>query len=220
MLSKNALRTIFCVSAAETAVLYLMVSSERGLWCVDLPVARWAARLPLGLSSRLARYATQIGSTAGLVGVATLVVLMEQRRGLGHRVGSYLLVVIASNSALVNALKTWLSRDRPHLSPLVRTASSSFPSGHTTSAAATYACFALLLGRGRSELTQWWLVLIAAVVAVAVGATRVILGVHWLTDVLAGLGLGWASAALLTLLFAVPLGLETQPGQDITHEPG
>lgn len=182
MLSKNALRTIFCVSAAKTAILYLMVSSERGLWVVDLPVARWAARLPLGLFSRLARYATQIGSTAGVVGVAMPVVLMEQRRGVGHRVGTYLLVVIASKYALVNALKTWLGRDRPRLSSLVRTASSSFPSGHTTSAAATYACFALLLGRGRSELTQWWLFLFAVVIAVAVGATRVILGVHWLTD--------------------------------------
>ena len=60
-------------------------------------------------------------------------------------------------------------------------------------AAAFYACAALLLGRQRLRPTRAVLAALAAGIAVAVAGSRVLLDVHWLSDVIAGLALGWAS---------------------------
>src|SRR6185295_17506438 len=77
----------------------------------------------------------------------------------------------------------------------------SFPSGHAAAAAATFAAVALLVGRGRSRRTKALLAGGAAFIAVGVASTRVLLGVHWFTDVLAGLAMGWAWFALCSIAF-------------------
>ena len=98
-------------------------------------------------------------------------------------------------------IKDLLDRVRPTANPIAHTLGPSFPSGHTTGAAACFAAFALVLGRGRSRNTQAVLAGAAVFVAVAVAASRVLLGVHWLTDVLGGLALGWAWFALCSIAF-------------------
>src|SRR5205823_14203791 len=74
--------------------------------------------------------------------------------------------------------------------------SSSFPSGHAATSAATFAALALVLGIGRSLPVRACLAGVAAGIAAAVASTRVLLGVHWLTDVMAGVAVGWAWFAL------------------------
>jgi undecaprenyl-diphosphatase len=90
---------------------------------------------------------------------------------------------------------------RPTANPVAHTLGPSFPSGHTTGAAACFAAFALVLGRGRSRNVQALLAGGAVFVAIAVGASRVLLGVHWLTDVIGGLALGWGWFALCSIAF-------------------
>jgi undecaprenyl-diphosphatase len=58
-----------------------------------------------------------------------------------------------------------------------------------------------LLGLGRSRRTRIILTSLAAGLAASVASTRVLLGVHWLTDVLAGLVLGWSWFGLCSLAF-------------------
>src|SRR5207302_9691156 len=77
----------------------------------------------------------------------------------------------------------------------------SFPSGHAATAAATFASLALLVGLRRSHRVKAALTGIAAGVAIGVATTRVLLGVHWFTDVLAGLALGWAWFAICSIAF-------------------
>jgi undecaprenyl-diphosphatase len=98
-------------------------------------------------------------------------------------------------------IKSLLDRVRPTANPIAHTLGPSFPSGHTTGAAACFAAFALVLGRGRSRNTQAVLAGAAVFVALAVAASRVLLGVHWLTDVLGGLALGWGWFALCSIAF-------------------
>jgi undecaprenyl-diphosphatase len=68
-------------------------------------------------------------------------------------------------------------------------------------AAAFYAAAALELGRGRPRLTRALLAGGADAIGVAVAGSRVLLDVHWLSDVVAGLALGWAWFAVASVAF-------------------
>src|SRR5207248_11440655 len=78
---------------------------------------------------------------------------------------------------------------RPPLFPYT-TLFRSFPSGHATQSIAFYAMAAIVLGLGRSPRTRTVLWSVAAAVVIVVGASRIYLGAHWLTDVLGGYALG------------------------------
>ena len=114
------------------------------------------------------------------------------------------LVVIAAGSALLPlAVKLIVARPRPTIEHLSQLSSLSFPSEHTTQAAAVYLSIAIMLSKG---LTRGWreaVIVLAVVIALAVAWSRVYLGVHYPTDVTAGLLLGW-SWALLVFHWARP----------------
>ena len=67
---------------------------------------------------------------------------------------AFLATVVAGQFAVANLVKWLVDRARPAIDQLTGFAGSSFPSGHATAAAATYAAFALLLGRNRSDATK------------------------------------------------------------------
>jgi undecaprenyl-diphosphatase len=90
-------------------------------------------------------------------------------------------------------LKLLVDRRRPALDhPLAHAAGQSFPSGHALGSAALWMAVAVLASRLRRSAR----IGLAVVVPVLVAATRVVLGVHFVTDVVAGLLLGWALALL------------------------
>jgi undecaprenyl-diphosphatase len=77
----------------------------------------------------------------------------------------------------------------------------SFPSGHAATSAAMFAAYALVLSRLRAPHARALLAGLGAGIAAAVASSRVLLGVHWLTDVMAGLAVGWAWFALCSAAF-------------------
>ena len=111
----------------------------------------------------------------------------------------FLLLVVGGQLLIVNLIKLGVARARPAIDPLASYSGTSFPSGHTASAAAGYAALALVLSRGRGPRVRALLAGGAAGVAVAVGCSRMMLGVHWFTDVLAGLAVGWAWFAVCAI---------------------
>ncbi|MDQ3213521.1 MAG: phosphatase PAP2 family protein [Acidobacteriota bacterium] len=109
-----------------------------------------------------------------------------------------LFVMAASGSALVvNAvLKELFQRTRPDVVPHLREVMTmSFPSGHALVSAVVYLTLgALSMGIAERRLTKFYCMAVAMLVTGLVGASRVYLGVHYPTDVLAGwlIGLSWA----------------------------
>ncbi len=88
-------------------------------------------------------------------------------------------------------LKAWFGRIRPELSPhLDFVTSAAYPSGHANNAAVVYILFIMLVPQARHPLWQ----LAAAVLIVLTGLSRIMLGVHWMTDVIGGWMLGTAFA--------------------------
>ena len=113
-----------------------------------------------------------------------------------------LLAAVLGETLLANGLKALFDRPRPDIVPhLVHATGNSFPSGHATSAAAVYLTLAALIASGvKSRAARAYVFSFAIVVALIVGASRVYLGVHYPSDVLAGLSLGAAWAAIIWIV--------------------
>jgi len=115
----------------------------------------------------------------------------------GERQTALLVVLAVAGGAVLEAsLKLGFARPRPDLvSHLVAVNSYSFPSGHATMATVTYLTLGVLLARIQERLRmKLYLLCVAILFAFLVGISRIYLGVHWPSDVIAGwcLGSAWA----------------------------
>jgi undecaprenyl-diphosphatase len=193
--------SVVVVGMAAFGVLLYLVRTHEGFARFDLGAARFGATNATAASTRLLRPLTQLGGAVVLFPVALFVAVVESARGKAAVVTSFLLLAVGGQFLVVNAIKGVVERARPDLVRLTGFSGSSFPSGHAAAAAASLAAFALVLGRRRSRPVRTTLAASAVGLAVAVASTRVLLGVHWLTDVLAGLAIGWTWFALCSIAF-------------------
>ena len=104
-------------------------------------------------------------------------------------------VVLQGAALFAEVVKVAIARPRPPGGELLE-AGFSFPSGHSLNSAATYGLLAVVAWRSAApRLVRWLAVLVALVVPVLVGLSRVAIGVHDPSDVLGGWGAGLASVA-------------------------
>jgi undecaprenyl-diphosphatase len=113
-----------------------------------------------------------------------------------YRTSAFIFVASCGGWVLNWALKLAFARPRPDLVPHLRDVmTSSFPSGHALTSAAVYLTLGTLLMRlAEGRLAKFYCIAVAMLATLLVGASRVYLGVHYPTDVLAGwlIGLSWA----------------------------
>ncbi len=143
---------------------------------------------------------TNLGST---VAMAVLAVVVGAWCWWRERRGDAVLAVgaMAGASLVFRVLKAVLERSRPPLTDrLVPALNESLPSGHATMSIVVLGTIVVLAWPERTVVERTALVAAAGLWVAAVGATRVYLGVHWLSDVLAGWAVG---AAWLALCVAV-----------------
>jgi len=154
---------------------------------------------PIGSRSvqETARDFTSLGGTAVLALVTLVTAGFLALDGKKH-MALFTGASVAGGMVMSNLLKDVFQRPRPEIVPhIVYASNTSFPSGHSMLSAVTYLTLGALLARShqRKALKAYFLV-IAALLSVMVGVTRVYLGVHWPTDVLAG----WTAGAVWALL--------------------
>ncbi|UCI26751.1 phosphatase PAP2 family protein [Mesorhizobium sp. B2-8-5] len=146
------------------------------------------------------RDVTALGSTAvlALITTATIVYLLLLRRPL---TALFMFAAVAGGQVLSSLLKFEVDRPRPDLvSHLVTETSLSFPSGHAMLSAVTYLTLGSLAARFLPDRrTKVFVLGLAVLTTVLIGASRVYLGVHWPSDVLAGWCAGFAWAMLCWL---------------------
>ncbi len=181
--------------------LLVMVQHNAGLARYDLGAANWGATHASSGSTHFLRDVSLFGGTPVMIIVAVGAAITESIRAKARAVVAFLVLVVGGELILQNLTKWIVNRARPDIHRLTGFSGSSFPSGHATTAAATFAAVAFLMGRGRSRRTKVILAGGAAAIAIAVATTRVLLGVHWLTDVLAGLAMGWGWFAISSIAF-------------------
>ena len=165
----------------------------------------------------LMRDITALGST-GVLTFITLAVAGFLALDRKSHAALFVLVAVGGGMLLSTALKLGFDRPRPDLVPhgsIVYTAS--FPSGHSMLAAVVYLTLGALLARVQPRLVlKLYLLGLAILLTMAVGASRVYLGVHWPTDVLAGwaVGAAWALFCWAAALWLQRRGQVESPGPD------
>ena len=150
----------------------------------------------------MARDITALGSYAVLSVVVCAVIIYLLMAGQ-RAAAFWILAAVVGGVLLSNALKLVFERPRPdivgHAASVFTT---SFPSGHATLSAITYLTLgALLAGLHQSQRFKLYFLGLAILLTIAVGISRIYLGVHYPTDVLAGWCIGAAWAAVCWSMF-------------------
>jgi undecaprenyl-diphosphatase len=213
---------VVVVGGTLLAILAFVARSNHTTLRIDRGVTNWAGTNATDLSTSFLKLLTQLGSSVGVITVSVVLVVLtaartrHARRRAALMTAAYLATVIVGQNVISNTLKYVVDRARPTFHPLAGFSGPSFPSGHTTAAFACYCAFAVVLGRGRGRTVQTNLLAGAVGLAAMIGASRVMLGVHWLTDVIAGAALGLAWFSLVTIAFGGRLlrfGAPVEAGQ-------
>lgn len=198
---------VFVVLAGVLAVLGLAVVHRHGGGPIqgwDNTVERWFwnHRAHMVTVSKIIAKVLDAAPLGGIVAVITVILLLVrlQVRALIPLAG-YL-----GGEALVFVTRIYIHRPRPstadypapHAIAGVHETSWSFPSGHATGAAATLIC---LGGLAAVTWRMWWPWVIGFLAALAVAGSRLVLGVHWFSDIVFGLAVAipWAIVATLVL---------------------
>ncbi len=147
---------------------------------------------------------TSLGSTAvlTLITLGVLGYLLIERK---FQAALFLLAAIGGGTLLSTLLKLGFDRPRPDLvAHGVETYTASFPSGHALMSAVTYLTLGALLARVEEHRRiKLYFLGLAVALTLLVGISRIYLGVHWPTDVLAGwsVGAAWALSCWLVALW-------------------
>ena len=197
----GAATALVAAAAVGIGIVLALVRSEFGVESVDVRLARFGARNATARSTDVLRLLTEMGGTRGVVLLAVLATAVEYVRRPTRALPLFMGLVVAGQIALSNVIKVIVERARPDFDRLARFAGASFPSGHSTAAAATLAAIAMIVTRDRSRRARMMSAAAAVGLAVIVAGTRVMLGVHWFSDVAAGLLLGWGWFSLCSIAF-------------------
>lgn len=205
------------VLAAVVPLGILVRADHPGLVEADLEASRAAERAtqasdPLLRSAELVTY---LGDP-WLVTLGSLLIAVLLLRAGHRRLALFVVVVRLGAQVLSTGLKDIVDRARPVFDEPVATAlGASFPSGHALGSAAFYAMLAVVLAPRSSR--AWVPLVAAAALSALVAVSRVLLGVHFPSDVVAGLLIGWGWVAVCTAVFAVWRREQTGQG-DVLHE--
>ena len=178
----------------------------------DPGVTRFVVDHRTAWTTGLMRSVTWLGSNAVLVPIvvalAGYVLLMKKDR----RAAVLLVAALVGSNAWYHVVKPLVARDRPpEALHLVSVSGHAFPSGHATAAIAVWGAAAVVLAAGRRGGWQAAIWIGTGLIVVLVGFSRVYLGVHWWTDVVAGVALGGLWLCLLETFFL----LRTRAAQEI-----
>ena len=184
-------RLIFAIAALAGIWLAMLLMGGgpadrtvyEGLYARDRPVAL-----------AVARALTALGEPTVLIGAGVLIALWLWHVGR-VRTGLALVLVTLTGRVLTEAQKYWIARIRPELEPhLVVVKTSSFPSGHAASSMIFF--LSLALAFSAHSRRRFAAAGAAIMLSLMIGTSRVMLGVHWPSDVIGG----WAFGLLWVLL--------------------
>ncbi len=172
------------VIAGVFVLLALLAALDLLPW--DEPITRALVDRRTPTLNRIARRVSWFGSTKVVLPVAAVLALASWRRC--PRLALAIIVIALARPLSEHFLKELVGRERPQGDQLVPGNGPSFPSGHPLATAASWGMVPLVVGLYTARRAVWWTAAAAVwTLAIIVAASRVWLGVHWTTDVIASL---------------------------------
>jgi membrane-associated phospholipid phosphatase len=212
------LATVLLATFAACTLVFSQLAeavASGDLGSIDGAVVAWLHSHATGFATVLMSTVTRLGGAQVLLAVTLLAVLaLLLRRRVAY--AAVMAAALAGGEALNWALKAAFERPRPSFSdPLATAAGFSFPSGHAMVSLTVYGALAAVIAASVRSRRAQLLVLISALgLVLTIGFSRVYLGVHYVSDVLAAYcaGLAWLTLCGLTLLGASRLPAGKTPG--------
>lgn len=194
--------TVLTAAAAAFAIIARSVVTVSPVLKQDLQVSVWLHTHGSPVFTGFLYAITQIHSPAGISVLALIVAYFLWRHGDRYWVLS-LAVAVAGGMLLNTLLKHLYGRSRPHWDdPLLSLTSDSFPSGHAAGATLFYGFLAAyMVWRMKNNSARAMAVVACAFMAMLVGFSRIYLGVHYLSDVLAAMSMStvWLVLSLIVV---------------------
>ncbi|MGC0362377.1 membrane-associated phospholipid phosphatase [Rhodococcus sp. 27YEA15] len=185
------------------ALITLSAQVRRNGWLTsaDSPVTDSMVNHRTAMLDQVAKTVTSLGSPTATVVVAVALGAVVSWQARSALPGIVVIGTVGGASVICSALKALIARERPPVGlHLLVESDHSFPSGHVTGTGALAGIAVVVLGAGLTATVRRTLAVLAVAVTILVGLTRVYLGVHWLSDVVAG-------AVLATLAVTVGAAL-------------
>jgi undecaprenyl-diphosphatase len=182
-------------------LLLVLIDNNRTVQDVDRKVSEWGSTHAGSKAVDVVEFVTNFGTTWVVFVVLAVVATADFIRRRNREVFLFVAVVGLGQNLINNLIKIIVHRERPAVLQLMDVHGFSFPSGHTAAAAACWSAVALVLGRNRPRAVRAVLAGGAALIAIVVATSRALLGVHWVSDVIAGLALGWGWFLLVAVVF-------------------
>jgi membrane-associated phospholipid phosphatase len=175
---------ILPVGAALFVLLAVGAAFDLLFW--DEPITRALVDLRTPTLNHVARRVSWFGSTKVVFALAAVLALASWRRC--PRLALAIVIIALARPLTEHVLKELVGRERPQGDQLVPGRGPSFPSGHPLATAASWGLVPLVVGLYTARRAVWWTsAVIVWALAVTVAASRVWLGVHWTSDVVASL---------------------------------
>jgi membrane-associated phospholipid phosphatase len=212
---------VILVAGLVIGSLAYLIRANSELRAVDQSVGQWGVDYRRDWSMDALQLFTWLGDTRLIIPLALAVAIVETVRRPSRWIVPFLTFVIAGQVLLTNGIKDVLDRVRPEFNEVAATLGPSFPSGHSAGAAAFWGAVALLLVRGRTPHQRAIIFGVAAGIAAGVACSRVMLGVHWLSDVVAGVLFGWAWFCACSIAFGGRLlrfGAPVEKAEEVAEE--
>lgn len=174
------------VSLIGFSMMVILIASER-IASFDHTVITFIQGCEASSLTSIMRFFTFIGSYDSMI-VIILIVTIFLYIILKHRLEIILLLTVVISTPILNGLlKQFYHRERPELHRLIEIGGYSFPSGHAMMAFAFYGILAFLLWRHIPSFTgRMVLILLSSLFILLIGISRIYLGVHYPSDIIAG----------------------------------
>lgn len=199
---KTYLVIAFCISTVSIisfSLISLLISDHK-IIRFDRTIIDSVQGMETPFLTSVMKFFTFIGS-APFVIVLSLFLLFFLYKVLHHRLELILFVAAIAGSAILNGiLKNFFQRVRPEFHRLIEIEGYSFPSGHAMNAFTVYGIISFLLWRHiTSALGRWTLIFVSMVMILAIGISRIYLGVHYPSDIIGGYFASgfWITTAIL-----------------------
>lgn len=191
----------FVAGAAIALALAAAIDHSSLLLTWDEPIQRWVEARRTPTWTTVFRSFSRMGSN--LIIFSTFAVLVATAARRCRALAISLAIAVLARPVFEFFLKGAVGRDRPDLGRLVEGTGSSFPSGHVLAAVTLWGLLPPLVALVTDRRVIWWITAaLSGTLIVGISASRIYLGVHWFSDVVGGLLIGWLYVSVIETIYA------------------